>query len=302
MSIAVECPFCQKNINNPPFISKRTKETVEHASQFDCSSMGHHHHNDIYRCGRCDLGFLWPLPVNTELEDSYANVVDDTYLNEKEARYRTFAHALKVMSGFKDEGDMLEIGSYAGYFMDLAQQQGFKVTGVEPSHWASDFAQQEFGHEVIQGAFGPEMASTELAGRKYDAIVAWDVLEHVHDPVSFLKTVDGLLKPNGIFAFSTLNVDSWFPKVLGKRWPWYMQMHLYYFTLQSLSSLLWQNGMSMIHQEPYHHIISANYFVKKIETLLGIPLPVPSAFKKSFDTIFIPFHFGDIVLVVARKR
>ena len=119
--------------------------------------------------------------------------------------------------------------------------------------------------------------------------------------VAFIKDVALITKDNGIFAFSTLNVDNWWVKLLGKRWPWYMQMHLYYFTIKSIQRLLWRAGFQLIHQEPYRHIVSVKYLMHKIEILLGRNLPISEPLRERLKSRYIPFYFGDITLFIARK-
>ena len=112
------------------------------------------------------------------------------------------------------------------------------------------------------------------------------------------------MKPGGIFAFSTLYIDNWYPRIMRKRWPWYMDMHLYYFTHESIRQLLDQAGLELIHRQRYTHIITFQYFLLKLDAL-GVPgarFLSRVVQKTPLKNMMIPFSFGDIQLFVCKKR
>ena len=112
------------------------------------------------------------------------------------------------------------------------------------------------------------------------------------------------MAPNGYFFFSTLMVDNWFPRLTGKYWPWYMDMHLYYFTMPTITHLLDRAGFEIVESMNYCHIITAEYLLRKLGTL-GIPGASGLASTLSASAVgkaLIPFRFGDIKLFVCRKK
>jgi SAM-dependent methyltransferase len=54
----------------------------------------------------------------------------------------------------------------------------------------------------------------------YDAVVAFDVIEHVHDPLDFLSRLAAVVKPGGQIVVGTGNSDSWSSRLMGSRY-WY---------------------------------------------------------------------------------
>jgi predicted SAM-dependent methyltransferase len=64
---------------------------------------------------------------------------------------------------------------------------------------------------------------------KFDAITAWDVLEHVPHPRAFLSACRSLLRPGGFLFLNVPDLDSWEGELLGRRWPLLLPEHLNYF-------------------------------------------------------------------------
>lgn len=54
-----------------------------------------------------------------------------------------------------------------------------------------------------------------------DLVFSITVLEHMADPVHFIRSALGLLKPGGVFYFNCPRADSGAAKILGKKWPYY---------------------------------------------------------------------------------
>ena len=264
--------------------------------------MGHGTHNDIYYCPTCEHGFLHPFPTAQELEQLYSDVQDPHYLTESEGRLQTFRHNLDLLKRFSKGPKLFEVGSYCGLFLSLAQKAGYDVTGLEPSDWAREQALQQFHLNLHEGFFSREHCDRlKLLKPAYDQFVCWDVLEHVEDPQAFIQLAHDMLKPSGLFVFSTVNIHSLWTRLLGRKWPWYMQMHLHYFTQRGLIRLLEHQGFDVLETGTYQHVISAKYFGQKLKALTGLP----------FDTIlggslfsrwFIPFRLGDIIYIVAQKK
>ncbi len=135
-------------------------------------------------------------------------------------------------------------------------------------------------------------------------ICSWDVLEHVVDPAGELALINGQLRPGGVFAFSTLDYGNWYPRLLGERWPWMMDMHLYYFDQKVIRRMLETAGFRLIEARPYCcHIITFEYFLRKLAAL-GIPGAEAARAlidKTPLRAVKLPFRFGDIKLFVCEK-
>ena len=63
------------------------------------------------------------------------------------------------------------------------------------------------------------------------------VLEHIPNLHETLKTINKLIKKNGYIIINVPDYDSLARKILQKKWPFYLSVHLHYFNKNSLIKL-----------------------------------------------------------------
>jgi len=101
---------------------------------------------------------------------------------------------------------LLDIGCGAGLVAEPLARLGFAVTGIDAS--AANIAAAK-AHAKTSGLTidyrrrAPEEMRAER--RRFDAILALEVVEHVADRDIFLAGAAALLKPGGLFIASTIN-------------------------------------------------------------------------------------------------
>jgi len=151
-----------------------------------------------YRCSKCGSIFLFSLPEEeTNLAfESQATAEHLEAVDEQRRAY--FQDRLRLLESLRGgvQGELLEIGCGAGRFLDLANQSGWKVTGIEMSEQLARRARQGEDHanvgiEIITGDFLKWEVPEET---RFDVVVAMDVLEHVLDPDAMLKKIHLLLR------------------------------------------------------------------------------------------------------------
>lgn len=289
------------------FLSQRFPRRLEEgsagdrSSAFRCSSMAHRRKPTVALCVQCGLSQVPCSEQAPDLELLYADVVDQAYLDNLPAKRKTFAHAYERLRRFASPpGRLLEVGSYCGLFLREAKEHGWSVQGIEPSQWACEYAKSTTGLDVTCGSF-EELAPSLQEG--FDVIVSWDVLEHVRDPRRFLSSAGKLLKPGGILALSTIDIDSKFARLMGKRWPWIMEMHLYYFGAGSLERMFRDAGFEVRSVEGYRHYASLRYIHSKLRA--AVPGRLGGLLARSGALVpdwVVPVTLGDVVLYVGAKH
>jgi SAM-dependent methyltransferase len=77
---------------------------------------------------------------------------------------------------------------------------------------AREQAEKKLGCKIDELAF----ATAPVEG--VDVVTAWQVIEHVERPGDLFDEVHTNLKPGGLFAVSTVNLDSWQARLFGTNW------------------------------------------------------------------------------------
>jgi SAM-dependent methyltransferase len=263
---------------------------------FACTSFGHRRHPPIWGCRDCGLLFQAPRPGEAELLRSYGDVEDPLYLAERENRYLTFRRAVRLLGPGRGQR-VLDVGAYCGFFVDVARRAGFDAEGLELSRWAA--AQARALGVPVRNETIEERARS---GARYDALTLWDVVEHLADPRRDLAHAFALLRPGGRLLLSTIDARSLVARLLGARWPWLMDMHLFYFDRRNLPALLEQLGFRVLERRDYVHTVSAGYLLRKLEAsfpALRWPLRALRALLPA--GLPIPVSLGDNMAIVAER-
>jgi SAM-dependent methyltransferase len=138
-------------------------------------------------------------------------------------------------------GRMLEIGCASGRFLHSLAQQGWDVEGIEPGAEAARAAQSHGYHiHVGQIETAPEPA------RRYNLVVAWMVLEHLHEPIAALKKFHRWTEDGAWFAFSVPDASSWEFAIFRDRWyALQVPIHCYHYTPTTLKQVLKAGGWKL---------------------------------------------------------
>jgi len=206
----------------------------------------------IVRCRECRLVFVGRVVGEQELIDLY----DADYWEGPEAvGYRGYAtaearkrhHFRSLLADVErlspPPGDLVEIGSAYGFFLDEARRRGWRVRGVEPSGHAVRHAREVLGLDVRAGTFDEQPTEPGSA----DVVAMWDVIEHLPHPAQTVAKAAEWLRPGGLIAISTGDVESLSARLHGRDWslmtpPW----HQFYFSRRTLSRLLRGTGFRVV--------------------------------------------------------
>jgi len=104
----------------------------------------------------------------------------------------------------KHDKKVLDLACGTGYGSALLAKTN-SVVGVDRDREAIAFARKHFGKDV-QFVIGDVEKGNKNLG-KFDAICAFEIIEHLEKPETFLKNAFQLLKSNGIMILSTPNAE-----------------------------------------------------------------------------------------------
>lgn len=192
---------------------------------------------DIVECVDCGLGFVNPRPVPAAMDRYYPRAFFDTFVlgdTQHQQRYAREAAFLEAAPRPPDGAppQLLDVGCANGDFPRFMRAQGWNVEGVEIAAEArsiDDFT-------VYRVPF-PE---APVGDARYDAVTAWAVLEHVHDPMAYFRKAAQVLRPGGVFVFLVPNFASLSSRCLFRE---DVPRHLYFFTPSTIKAYLEKNGL-----------------------------------------------------------
>ncbi len=125
------------------------------------------------------------------------------FIIEEVKRWRTGGEgSFRPLDGL----NVIDIGCGGGILSEPMTRLGASVTGIDPAGESANSARahaQAAGLSIVYRTATAEEVARE--GHSYDAVIASEVLEHVADVGSFLRTCRSLCKPGGLIILSTLN-------------------------------------------------------------------------------------------------
>jgi 2-polyprenyl-3-methyl-5-hydroxy-6-metoxy-1,4-benzoquinol methylase len=271
------------------------------AEAYRCTSSGYGRHHAIVQCRNCGLIYSNPRWDDSDLMDSYEAVQDPLYLQEREGRVLTFERHLRPLekiTGPARGRRLLDVGCYIGVFLEIAAKHGWEAWGIEPSQWAAEQAKRQ-GLNVIHGT----LSTADLPAESFDVATLWDVIEHLADPMAEIRRVQRVLKPGGLIVIHTMDIDSLFSRVMGSKWPWLMEMHIYYFSQRTMAAMLSKAGFDVIWSGPHGRFQTLGYLGTRFTALFGRwGRPVEWALNATrLRQMTAPINLGDLFTVYARK-
>ncbi len=101
---------------------------------------------------------------------------------------------------------LLDLGCGGGIATEAFAQAGFATTGVDGSADAIGVARAHAEAAGLTIAYRAGLAEDVLAaGERFAAVAALEIIEHVPDQAAFMRTLAGLLRPDGMLFVSTIN-------------------------------------------------------------------------------------------------
>lgn len=227
--VEVQCPACGSNA----FVREFDKSRFNYVT-----------------CTVCKTLYARTRPTVEKLREFYDGSDSTKYwINEffkpvAEARREKIfkPRAEDVVRRFGDDPVWLigDIGAGFGLFLDELRKlwPGSKYIAIEPSSEQADICKG-------LGLHVERFLIEELKGyeESFDLLTAFELLEHLYDPGTFLSRVHKLLKPGGWLLMTALNGQGFDIQVLWEHYKnFYPPSHINFFNPGSLSGLIEKTG------------------------------------------------------------
>ncbi len=196
----------------------------------------------IVKCNKCDFIFVNPRPDVQEIGKYYKSEEYISHSNNKNGllnkvyhiiRKRNHGKKYELISNFKSNGKLLDIGCATGEFLNYVKKNNWETVGIEPDSDAREFAKTAYNLNVQ-----PEVYLNELKSESFDIITMWHVLEHVHELKERLEQIQRLLVKNGVAIIAVPNAACYDSKIYSEYWAGYdLPRHIYHFTQETIIKL-----------------------------------------------------------------
>jgi 2-polyprenyl-3-methyl-5-hydroxy-6-metoxy-1,4-benzoquinol methylase len=258
------------------------------------------------RCARCRFVQVREQPSAEELRAIYAGgylgkgKYEDLTAQRRENERRL---ALLEQAGVPAGGRVLEVGCATGEFIALAGER-FDMWGLDLSPVAIDLARTKnprFAAQIASG-FIEEQA---FQPAQFDAIVLWDVIEHLWDPRKVCHELVRYLRPGGTLLLSTPDIGAATARLMRNRWAFMTPPeHLGFFSTPSLEYLLEQDlGLRTTSSRSHGKWANVGFLAYKLRRVFPV---LPEAFVQGVRqsplgaaTLYVPT--ADVRYVAAKK-
>jgi SAM-dependent methyltransferase len=211
------------------------------------------------------------------------------------------AWAARLLRRVPEGGSVLELGPGPGAMTQVLRARGQAVTVVENDPAALQ-ALQPLGVQLVEADLDGRAWLDALEGRRFDTILACDVLEHLRQPEQVLKALADVLQPMGSVIISLPNIAyagvaaalragmfDYADKGLLDR------THLRFFTRRSIEQLLMDCGWVPIAWEANRVPVAQSEFAWYWES-------IPDAWRQHLLTGWADFDVYQWMVVAAPAR
>ena len=292
----------------------------------DCPACGSSNSKLLYKkyylrhllCKNCLTQYVSPRPTKALLADFYKNSLNYAYWAKyifsasadvrKEKIFKPRAQFLiNCLKKKKIKGKLLEIGAAYGYFCEEIKKFKYfdKIIGIEPTPDLAKILRSK-NIDVIESSY--EEAKLIF---KFDAIVNFEVIEHLFNPKEFLQWCFNNLNPGGCLYLTCPNIGGFETKVLGKESTTVDHEHLNLFNTTSIKELVEDVGFEkVVVTTPGvldFDIVKQSYLSKKINKnrlgsfLLSLIESKSSDVEKKFQQYLIKSNNSTHMMLLAYK-
>lgn len=231
------CPIC--NSHNISVLYKLYDDRYGYPGMFN-----------LLVCNSCDHKFIAHRFNDSQIADLYTNYYPRKFIKLKDYKPHEFKEGFKVwLDGIKSSAytyvtenvRVLDIGCGFCESLGYHKKRGCEVYGTELDENIMEIA-EKLGFNVKIGAFNPN----DYEPNFFDYVTMDQVLEHLPNPIEFLKGVYSILRVGGILIISTPNANGWGAKLFGRKWiNWHTPYHLNLFSKKSIEITARKSGFSV---------------------------------------------------------
>ncbi|MGA7608759.1 MAG: class I SAM-dependent methyltransferase [Xanthobacteraceae bacterium] len=242
MALPTACPLCGASADQQSVVVPRV--------------YGDDTRRAVFACAVCDVRYLFPGLAPDEEQRLYAAEFEsfmakrsgpdagwegpERHIAVNEAqRQRRMKHLAGLIA---PNSRILEVGGGSGFMLYPLVAEGHECVAIEPSGIFSEYVSSR-GIRCFRTI--SELCDCGSGAGEFDLILHYYVMEHLADPVAFLRSQLGLLKPGGRIVLEVPNANDALTVLYEipayARFIWVVS-HRWYFTEKSLAATIAKAG------------------------------------------------------------
>lgn len=193
MAIPSICPLCQSNQEYQSVVTSHVYGDKDKTHAF-------------FKCTACDVNYLYPQLTVAQENNFYAKEFEEFMAFRSSSSINTgweegpekhvkanefqFNRRWKYLQNYlpSEGSSILELGCSSGFMLYPLRELRYECVGIEPSGIFSSYLQSQ-GITILK--------DINNVKNKFDVIMHFFVLEHIRNPIEFLKTNLDALKSGG---------------------------------------------------------------------------------------------------------
>ena len=205
----------------------------------------------LVECSGCGLVRLRPRPTPEQITSFYARnywfaggPLLELYRRTVLLDHVQFATA--TSNG--DRGTVLDVGCGGGLFLRMMKERGYDVLGLDFSAEAARIAREQNAVRVLVG----DLPEVPIEPASCALITMFHVVEHLLDPIAYLRAAARLLRPGGRLIIQVPDRDCWEAVLLGSRWTGLdIPRHIHVFRSCDLKRLVESCGFEIVREKHF---------------------------------------------------
>lgn len=248
------------------------------------------------RCSSCGMLYSPTYLSEQQLDRLYASMPANMAEVAHQALDRTqrgyFEH---LRSRCRMQGQFLEIGPDVGVFAEYCVQAGRfdKAWMFEPNLDAHAELRRRLSS--VETQISTSLLDLSAVPDQSITVAAMiHVLDHLTDPVQFLKELLPKMSQTGTVLIVTHNERSVLARTLRKRWPAYCLQHPHLFNPSTIRSMLLGAGFKAVETERSTNFFPLSFLAKQALLAAGVDGGDRLSFLPKFE---LPLKLGNIITV-----
>lgn len=167
---------------------------------------------------------------------------DRAIARQRQRMGKILRNAVKQSGKKMSEYSLLDVGCSSGSLLLIAREMGFTdIKGVEPAEKAAETA-KKLGFNIFTGF----LDQAAYPDNSFDIVTLFEVIEHLEEAQSIAREIHRILKPGGLWVFTTANAASWTAATLRHDWDYFSIAqnggHISFFNPTSIRQLAKNTG------------------------------------------------------------